>query len=111
MAEPPNHRNQPYDPPPGAQQASKDPKIARIQEEIDETKNVMRSNLENLQERGESLNTLEDKTRELLPLSRSKESIFLINHGYPIENLSHSAQGFRRGANRVRRSPPSLPRC
>jgi len=41
----------------------------------------MRSNINKVSERGENLNSLQDKT----------------------DNLANSAQGFRRGANRVRK--------
>lgn len=50
-------------------------------QEIDSTVNVMRSNINKVSERGERLDSLQDKT----------------------DNLAVSAQGFRRGANRVRK--------
>ena len=51
------------------------------QKEIDETFRVMRQNIEKVQQRGERLDSLQDKT----------------------DNLSLSAQGFRRGANTARK--------
>jgi len=56
-------------------------KTVEIQKKIDETVEVMRDNLKSVAVRGERLDTLQDKT----------------------ENLSVSAQGFRRGANKVRK--------
>jgi len=56
-------------------------KIESIQREIESTKQVMSDNIESMRQRGENLDSLQDKT----------------------ENLSVSAQGFRRGANRVRK--------
>ncbi|CAJ0752940.1 7893_t:CDS:2, partial [Entrophospora sp. SA101] len=53
-------------------------KTLEIQKKIDETVEVMRDNLKSVAERGVKLDTLQDKT----------------------ENLSVSAQGFRRGANK-----------
>ena len=50
-------------------------------QEIDSTVNVMRNNINKVSERGERLDSLQDKT----------------------DNLAVSAQGFRRGANRVRK--------
>ncbi|KAG9295999.1 hypothetical protein G9A89_011851 [Geosiphon pyriformis] len=52
-----------------------------IQQKIDETVGIMRDNINRVAERGERLDVLQDKT----------------------ENLHQSAQGFRRGANRVRK--------
>uniref|UniRef100_A0A1D1ZA93 Synaptobrevin 1 n=1 Tax=Anthurium amnicola TaxID=1678845 RepID=A0A1D1ZA93_9ARAE len=54
---------------------------AMIQAQIDETVGIMRDNLNRVADRGERLDALQDKT----------------------ENLSVSAQGFRRGANKVRK--------
>ncbi|GAK65643.1 ferrochelatase [Moesziomyces antarcticus] len=56
-------------------------KTARIHSEIDNTISIMRDNINKVNERGENLNSLQDKT----------------------DNLAVSAQGFRRGANRVRK--------
>jgi vesicle-associated membrane protein 4 len=50
-------------------------------QEIDSTVNVMRENINKVSQRGENLNSLQDKT----------------------DNLAVSAQGFRKGANRVRK--------
>ncbi|KAJ9102682.1 hypothetical protein QFC20_004954 [Naganishia adeliensis] len=54
---------------------------AQLQAQIDETVGVMRENINKVTERGERLDSLQDKT----------------------DNLAVSAQGFRRGANRVRK--------
>lgn len=56
-------------------------KTAAIQAQIDDTVGIMRENINKVAERGERLDTLQDKT----------------------DNLAVSAQGFRRGANRVRK--------
>ncbi|TFK23290.1 synaptobrevin [Coprinopsis marcescibilis] len=74
-------------PVPGAGNA----KTAAIQAQIDDTVGIMRENITKVAERGERLDSLQDKT----------------------DNLAVSAQGFRRGANRVRKvcnmvhAPPS----
>jgi hypothetical protein len=54
---------------------------AALQAQIDDTIGVMRENINKVSQRGERLDSLQDKT----------------------DNLVVSAQGFRRGANRVRR--------
>ncbi|KAF2155636.1 synaptobrevin-domain-containing protein [Myriangium duriaei CBS 260.36] len=82
-------REAPYDPyipsgqAAGGSQGARDgnQRTAALQAEIDSTVNVMRSNINKVSERGENLNSLQDKT----------------------DNLAVSAQGFRRGANRVRK--------
>ncbi|THU93331.1 synaptobrevin-domain-containing protein [Dendrothele bispora CBS 962.96] len=56
-------------------------KTAAIQAQIDDTVGIMRENITKVAERGERLDSLQDKT----------------------DNLAVSAQGFRRGANRVRK--------
>jgi vesicle-associated membrane protein 4 len=56
-------------------------KTQMIQQKIDETVGIMRDNISRVAERGERLDELQDKT----------------------ENLTVSAQGFRRGANKVRK--------
>ncbi|CCE73267.1 Piso0_000297 [Millerozyma farinosa CBS 7064] len=73
----------PYDPyipnqTTGDQSASR---TAAIQAQIDDTVGVMRDNINKVAERGERLDSIENKT----------------------DNLAISAQGFRRGANRVRK--------
>ncbi|KAL2210173.1 synaptobrevin [Sarocladium strictum] len=55
--------------------------IANIAQQIDDTVGVMRDNINKVSQRGERLDALQDKT----------------------DNLAVSAQGFRRGANRVRK--------
>lgn len=50
-------------------------------QQIDDTVGVMRDNINKVSQRGERLDSLQDKT----------------------DNLAVSAQGFRRGANRVRK--------
>ncbi|KAH9444374.1 hypothetical protein Pst134EA_024279 [Puccinia striiformis f. sp. tritici] len=74
---------QPYDPYiPGGQPPQKgNQKTQAIQAQIDDTVGIMRDNITKVAERGERLDTLQDKT----------------------DNLAVSAQGFRRGANRVRK--------
>ncbi|KAL1408919.1 Vesicle membrane receptor protein (v-SNARE) [Vanrija albida] len=56
-------------------------KIADIQAQIDSTVDIMHQNITKVAERGERLDALQDKT----------------------DNLAVSAQGFRRGASRVRK--------
>ncbi|WRT63400.1 uncharacterized protein IL334_000305 [Kwoniella shivajii] len=64
-----------------AQGGQQNKKIAAIQQQIDETVNTMHDNIQRVAERGERLDALQDKT----------------------DTLAVSAQGFRRGANRVRK--------
>uniref|UniRef100_A0A0W0FVT0 V-SNARE coiled-coil homology domain-containing protein n=1 Tax=Moniliophthora roreri TaxID=221103 RepID=A0A0W0FVT0_MONRR len=83
-------RSEPYDPyvprngsssnPSGSGQGNA--KTAAIQQQIDDTVGIMRENITKVAERGERLDSLQDKT----------------------DNLAVSAQGFRRGANRVRKN-------
>ncbi|OXV09282.1 hypothetical protein Egran_02954 [Elaphomyces granulatus] len=56
-------------------------RTAVLQAQIDDTVGVMRENINKVSQRGERLDSLQDKT----------------------DNLAVSAQGFRRGANRVRK--------
>lgn len=82
-------REQPYDPyiPAGSdghsnqQKGQGDPRHEMLRKEIDNTVEVMRDNINKVSERGARLDSLQDKT----------------------DNLAVSAQGFRRGANRVRK--------
>ncbi|KAH7867746.1 synaptobrevin-domain-containing protein [Lentinula edodes] len=84
-------RSEPYDPylprngsssnPSGPSQGG-NAKTAAIQAQIDDTVEIMRDNISKVAERGERLDSLQDKT----------------------DNLAVSAQGFRRGANRVRKN-------
>ncbi|KAF8816425.1 synaptobrevin [Phlegmacium glaucopus] len=84
--------SEPYDPylprngsssgPPAAGPSQGNPKTAAIQAQIDDTVGIMKNNIAKVAERGERLDSLQDKT----------------------ENLAVSAQGFRRGANRVRKN-------
>ncbi|KAI9674600.1 MAG: SNAP receptor, synaptobrevin [Trizodia sp. TS-e1964] len=81
-------RDHPYDPYiPAAGSAGPGPKTdpnhrtAALQAQIDDTVGVMRDNITKVSQRGEHLDSLQDKT----------------------DNLAHSAQGFRLGANRVRK--------
>lgn len=79
-----DHNSQPYDPYVGSGSGHGQPgtnRAAAIQSQIDETVGVMRDNIQKVNERGENLNDLQGKT----------------------DNLAVSAQGFRRGANRVRK--------
>ncbi|KAF2829983.1 snare protein-like protein Snc2 [Ophiobolus disseminans] len=84
-----NHE-QPYDPyipaggagaQQGAQGQNGNQRTAALQAEIDSTVGIMRDNINKVSERGARLDSLQDKT----------------------DNLAVSAQGFRRGANRVRK--------
>jgi vesicle-associated membrane protein 4 len=72
-----------YDPDPrqNAPNTSNTPRTAALQAQIDDTVGVMRENINKVSQRGERLDSLQDKT----------------------DNLAVSAQGFRRGANRVRK--------
>jgi len=83
-------REQPYDPyipaggagaQQGAQGQNGNHRTAALQAEIDSTVGIMRDNINKVSERGARLDSLQDKT----------------------DNLAVSAQGFRRGANRVRK--------
>jgi len=77
----------PYDPyiPSGQaapqQGAGGNARTQALQAQIDDTVGVMRENINKVSQRGERLDALQDKT----------------------DNLAVSAQGFRRGANRVRK--------
>ena len=77
--------SEPYDPYiPAGQAGSQDPGTARTQalkQQIDETVDVMRKNVNKVAERGEHLDSLQNKT----------------------DDLAMSAQTFRRGANQVRK--------
>jgi len=83
--------SEPYDPylprngsssTPAAGPSQGNSKTAAIQAQIDDTVGIMRENITKVAERGERLEALQDKT----------------------DNLAVSAQGFRRGANRVRKN-------
>jgi len=83
--------NEPYDPyipsggaapAAGAAGGAGNSRTAALQAEIDSTVGIMRDNINKVSERGEHLDSLQDKT----------------------DNLQRSAQGFRRGANRVRKA-------
>ncbi|KAF7890004.1 uncharacterized protein EAF02_002419 [Botrytis sinoallii] len=65
----------------GSQQAGGNQRTAALQATIDDTVGVMRENINKVSERGAHLDSLQDKT----------------------DSLAVSAQGFRRGANRVRK--------
>ncbi|EKD14569.1 hypothetical protein LZ554_001100 [Drepanopeziza brunnea f. sp. 'monogermtubi'] len=80
--------DRPYDPyiptdqaPGGGNSAPGNQRTAALQAQIDDTVGVMRENINKVSQRGERLDSLQDKT----------------------DNLAVSAQGFRRGANRVRK--------
>ncbi|KAG8959978.1 SNAP receptor, synaptobrevin [Tulasnella sp. 419] len=86
-----SHRSEPYDPYVPRGGASSNPtgdprpgnsKTAALQADIDHTVGIMRDNITKVAERGERLDSLQDKT----------------------DNLAVSAQDFRRGANRVRKN-------
>lgn len=80
-------REQPYDPyipsngQGGGQQQPGNQRTAALQAQIDDTVGVMQQNIKAMGERGEKLDKLQHQT----------------------DNLAASAQGFRRGANRVRK--------
>jgi vesicle-associated membrane protein 4 len=82
-----SNQDAPYDPyiPSGQsapqQGAGGNPRTQALQAQIDDTVGVMRDNINKVSQRGERLDALQDKT----------------------DNLAASAQGFRRGANRVRK--------
>ncbi|KAH7158187.1 synaptobrevin-domain-containing protein [Dactylonectria macrodidyma] len=65
----------------GQQQGGGNARTQALQAQIDDTVGVMRDNINKVSQRGERLDALQDKT----------------------DNLAVSAQGFRRGANRVRK--------
>ena len=73
----------PYDPyvPPEESHPQQNSRTADLQAEIDDTVGIMRDNINKVAERGERLTSIEDKA----------------------DNLAVSAQGFKRGANRVRK--------
>ncbi|CAJ0639664.1 16555_t:CDS:2 [Entrophospora sp. SA101] len=72
--------SEPYDPYVPKEGAAGGPpsKTVEIQKKIDETVGIMRDNIKTVSDRGEKLDVLQNKS----------------------ENLSVSAQGFRRGANK-----------
>jgi len=76
---------QPYDPyipqQGGKDGAAGNQRTAVIQQQIDETVDIMRDNINKVADRGTRLHSLQDKT----------------------DNLAQSAQNFNRGANRVRK--------
>ncbi|KOS21083.1 Synaptobrevin -like protein 2 [Escovopsis weberi] len=78
MAEPPYD---PYLPKGGNPEAGGQTRTGQLQNQINETVDVMRKNIESVAQRGENLDRLQDKTN----------------------NLAESAHDFRRGANRVRK--------
>ncbi|CAH02758.1 Snc2/Snc1 [Kluyveromyces lactis] len=72
----------PYDPyVPATEETAGDSKTAALKSEIDDTVDIMRDNINKVAERGERLTSIQDKA----------------------DNLAVSAQGFKRGANRVRK--------
>ncbi|KAK5662824.1 hypothetical protein OQA88_6235 [Cercophora sp. LCS_1] len=72
----------PYIPSGGAPQAGGNNRTQALQAQIDDTVGVMRDNINKVSQRGERLDNLQNKT----------------------DDLAASAQGFRRGANRVRKA-------
>ncbi|KAI0189476.1 synaptobrevin-domain-containing protein [Astrocystis sublimbata] len=84
-----SNQDAPYDPyipsgqagAPQQQQQGGNARTQALQAQIDDTVGVMRDNINKVSQRGERLDALQDKT----------------------DNLAVSAQGFRRGANRVRK--------
>lgn len=71
-----------YDPPTSSSASPyKNKRTEQLSQQIDETVGIMRDNINKANQRGENLDSLQDKT----------------------DNLATSAQGFRRGANKVRK--------
>jgi vesicle-associated membrane protein 4 len=95
-------------------------KTSHIQAQINETVDVMRDNITKVAERGERLDSLQDKTgwwflrdwsarddAATLPLRSWNHSWGRCSWTPPFffsDNLAVSAQGFRRNANRVRKN-------
>ncbi|KAK7743894.1 Vesicle membrane receptor protein (v-SNARE) [Cytospora paraplurivora] len=71
----------PYDPDPRQGATGGNNRTQALQAEINSTVGVMQKNIDLVAQRGQRLDNLQDKT----------------------DNLAQSAQGFRRGANRVRK--------
>ncbi|KAG6820343.1 SNAP receptor, synaptobrevin [Arthromyces matolae] len=109
--------SEPYDPyvprngaspnPAGSSQGNS--KTAAIQAQIDDTVGIMRENITKVAERGERLDSLQDKTGAYFSIFRL-EAILRSGSGrgsdefFTVDTLAVSAQGFRRGANRVRKN-------
>lgn len=107
-------RSEPYDPylgaPAGPSQGipkEGNTKTADIQRQIDDTVGIMRNNITKVAERGEALETLQDKTgtSRIWLVCNGRNCISYGNFCSLISTdaLAASAQGFRRGANRVRK--------
>lgn len=77
------------------------PKIADIQAQIDSTVDIMHQNITKVAERGERLDALQDKTGECITMLEG--STRPLAGANDTDNLAVSAQGFRRGASRVRK--------
>ncbi|KAG6806859.1 SNAP receptor, synaptobrevin, partial [Tricholoma furcatifolium] len=99
--------SEPYDPyvprngaspNPGSSQGNS--KTAAIQAQIDDTVGIMRENITKVAERGERLDSLQDKTVRCHKIFKRGGFLRLV----ATDNLAVSAQGFRRGANRVRKN-------
>jgi vesicle-associated membrane protein 4 len=119
-----DHRSEPYDPylPRGASSTHPggNPKTAAIQAQIDDTVGIMRDNITKVAERGERLDQLQDKTGAFLfpfihcGAATTMAGLFYLDEHSSylrtaIDNLAISAQGFRRGADRVRKVFPFTP--
>ncbi|KAG8928931.1 hypothetical protein FRC02_006198 [Tulasnella sp. 418] len=78
-------------------------KTAALQADIDHTVGIMRDNITKVAERGERLDSLQDKTgmhiHDYTTLMRAHYDTMRST-----DNLAVSAQDFRRGANRVRKN-------
>lgn len=72
--------------------------MADIQAQIDSTVDIMHQNITKVAERGERLDALQDKTGESIRCPQTCPPGSDIT-----DNLAVSAQGFRRGASRVRK--------
>jgi vesicle-associated membrane protein 4 len=135
------NRSEPYDPylPRGGSSAGTgaqtggNAKTAAIQRQIDDTVGIMRDNITKVAERGENLNSLQDKTGEYpqldlsvretgtyvvrvyqglfvyslvsVPCENGSGSMFILDSDLRnvLDTLAVSAQSFRKGANRVRK--------
>ena len=67
-----------------------------VKEHLEETVNIMQSNIEKMMERGETLETLQTKTGTLL------FATFLASYHLSLESLQQDSLQFRRGATTTR---------
>ncbi|KAK4684790.1 hypothetical protein P7C73_g5374, partial [Tremellales sp. Uapishka_1] len=88
--------------PPSAQDDSQKNKIAAVQQELDLTKGILQENILAVQERGERMDVLQNKTGLYLNLLYPRSSGSLGNCDLP-DNLAIHSQTFNRQAVKVRR--------